>query len=77
MSYAPHPICDYCWHVQHGRGMPTRAPRPTRDVCCFCGSAHQSGIVELLHHNDAPCRATHTDDPADVGLDILTARSAR
>lgn len=78
MSYAPHSICDYCWHVQHGRGMPARSSRPGRDVCCFCGTVHQSGITELLHHNDAPCGSIHNiGEPADVGLDILTARSTR
>lgn len=54
-----HSICDLCWSKRckqrnEGGQEPSRLKLPYWQVCCFCGSSHNSGIYVREHQDNCP-----------------------
>lgn len=65
MSEWNHSICNECWTagfgIEPGSGRsapltPVRLVDPKKEVCCFCGKEHQSGIYVRKNPEMLQCK---------------------
>lgn len=44
MSRWTHSICSECWNARYPGREPVALSAGPREVCCYCGARHNSGI---------------------------------
>jgi len=67
MSAYQHSVCDECWDKRTAnRGPlarnPHRVANPKKQICCFCGKEHQSGIGVMENPAHTLCGGKHADN---------------
>lgn len=59
MSKWNHSICDRCWEKKEPNREPVRVVDAERELCCYCGFSHKSGIYVRADPNTLRCKGVH------------------
>jgi len=54
MSRFNHSVCDQCW-AERFTGLHVVARPPKKEICCYCGREHTSGIRRGEDPERVPC----------------------
>ena len=59
MSKWTHSICAECWGKKNPDRQPVKTIDGPREVCCFCGQSHASGIFIRHNPEELRCEGKH------------------
>jgi len=54
-----HSICDKCWELRCPAREPVRLKDISKEICCFCGEFHFSGIFVREDPEELLCKGIH------------------